>query len=594
MNKELIEKIKKTFEHDNTFEKFPDFITDIHFPCFKGLVPYSEIKFQFPLTVLIGENGCGKSSVLQALETAPEGSSYSQKWFSTRVDPIPENPRPAFWYSYNSLLAKKNVEVLNTRIKHDNNPDYWEPSRPVEKYGMKPFPKEMAKTAGASGTRWNGTKRPVIYLDFRGELSAFDKYFYFGNKPNTITLKTKQDYIRYYSVYLKGIIDGWVKSGFTYRNVKKVDNISKLSTEEVSIISEILDKKYLEITIMNHSFYKQWGNSVYFKLKNVNTETFNGNYTEAFAGSGESAVVKLVHQVYEAKKGALVLLDEPEVSLHPGAQKRLLDFLLNQVFLKGLQVVLSTHSPAIVEELPKEAIVLLHQTPDGMFLPKSGIEPDLAFQYIGHTNTQKAKIIVEDKAAKELLVSCLRLYDAEAEKTVDVTYHAGGAKDILKEAVIFSRLDEKNVYLILDGDMNKCSIPNNEDIATSNLDSKIKEITGVETNKLGFVADSGKSNNQLELEKRNYLSFLRTHLFFIPADTPEEIIWNASKCEKPKLTEENYKDRIKNWVESEVGKDVKSTDIETYRKRLCKSLDFDNEYIKGLMKIIKIILTEKE
>lgn len=232
MNNELIEKIKKSFNNDTNFERFPDFITDIHFPCFKGLAPNSEIRFQFPLTVLVGENGCGKSSVLQALETAPEGSSYSQKWFSTRVDPIPEEPRPAFWYSYNSSEAKKNVQVLNLRIKKVNNPDYWETSRPVAKYGMELFPKEMAKTPGASGTRWNGTKRNILYLDFRGELTAFDKYFYFGEKPNTITLKTKQDYIRYYSVYLKGVIDGWVKAGFKYRGIKRVEKISKLVSDE--------------------------------------------------------------------------------------------------------------------------------------------------------------------------------------------------------------------------------------------------------------------------------------------------------------------------------------------------------------------------
>ena len=596
MNKELIEKIKKTFEHDNTFEKFPDFITDIHFPCFKGLAPYSEIKFQFPLTALIGENGCGKSSVLQALETVPEGRAYSQKWFSTRVDPIPEKPRPAFWYSYNSIDAKRNVEVLNTRIKHGNNPDYWEPSRPVEKYGMKPFPKEMAKTSGASGTRWNGTRRSVIYLDFRGELTAFDKYFYFGDKPNTVTLKTKQDYIRYYSIYLKGIIDGLVKSGFTYRNVKKVDNISKLSMEEVSIISRILDKKYEEITIMNHSFYKQWGNSVYFKLYNVKTETFNGNYTEAFAGSGESAVVKLIHQVYEAKKGTLVLLDEPEVSLHPGAQKRLLDFLLNQSYLKGLQVVLSTHSPAIVEELPKEAIVLLHQTPDGMFLPKSGIESDLAFQYIGHTNTKKTKVIVEDSAGKELFIACLKLYDSEAVNSVDVVYHAGGAEDIIKEAVVFSRLNENNIYFLLDGDKQYTDIPEQNKISSDDLDTTLQSITGIECKKLNFVADGGdkkKSNEQIETEKRQFIEYLRIHLFFFPTNDPEEIMWNASTFSKPDYFEDDYKDRFKHWANDEVGEDYTSADVMNCRKRLCKNLDIDNEYIKDLLNIIKKVLTEK-
>ena len=49
MNNELIEKIKKSFNNDTNFERFPDFITDIHFPCFKGLAPNSEIRFQFPL-----------------------------------------------------------------------------------------------------------------------------------------------------------------------------------------------------------------------------------------------------------------------------------------------------------------------------------------------------------------------------------------------------------------------------------------------------------------------------------------------------------------------------------------------------------------
>lgn len=596
MDKNLIDKIKKTFEHDNNFERFPDFITDIHFPCFKGLVPNSEIKFQFPLTVLVGENGCGKSSVLQALETAPEGSSYSQKWFSTRVDPIPEEPRPAFWYSYNSSEAKKNVQILNLRIKKESNPDYWEPSRPVAKYGMELFTKEMAKTPGASGTRWNGTKRNIIYLDFRGELSAFDKYFYFGEKPNTITLKTKQDYIRYYSVYLKGILDGLVKAGFKYRDKKRVEKISKLSSDEIEIISSILDKNYEEITIITHSFYKQWGDSVYFKLKNIHSETFSGNYTEAFAGSGESAVVKLVHQVFQAPKGTLVLLDEPEVSLHPGAQKRLLDFLLKQTMEKGLQVVLTSHSPAIVEELPKEAIVLLHQTPDGTFSPKCSIEPELAFQYIGHTNTEKTKIIVEDNAAKELLTTCLSLYDKQASKSIDIVYHAGGAKDILKEAVVLSRLNSSNTYIMLDGDMYHADIPDATEISTADLDNKIKEITSIDCGSLEFLADGGsaeKKEKQLENEKRKYITFLKTHLLFFPTNDPEEIMWEASKYEKPILYETDYKERIRHWAKDEVGESCTSSDIENCRKRLCNKLDKENENVKRIIATLSMILEKK-
>lgn len=594
MNNELIDKIKKSFGNDRNFERFPDFITDIHFPCFKGLASNSEINFQFPLTVLVGENGCGKSSVLQALETAPEGSSYSQKWFSTSADPIPDKPRPAFWYSYNSSEAKKNVQILNLRIRKNNNPDYWEPSRPVEKYGMKLFPKEMANTQGASGTRWNGTKREVLYLDFRGELSAFDKYFYFGKKPNTITMDSKQDYIRRYSVYIKGIIDGWVKSGYTYYGKRKVKSIENLTSEEISIVSSILDKNYAEIKIMTHSFYKRWGDSIYFKLENVKTNTFKGNYTEAFAGSGESAVVKLVHQVFQAPNGTLVLLDEPEVSLHPGAQKRLLDFLLTQTMEKGLQVVLTSHSPAIVEELPKEAIVLLHQAPDGTFSPKCSIEPNLAFQYIGHTNIQKPKILVEDSAARELLISCLKLYDENAVNSVNVSYHAGGAKDLIKESVMLSRLRTEDTYIMLDGDMHFCDIPNEKEISYAELDETIRKITGFDIKNLGFVADSRKENKQHEDEKREYLLYLSKHLFFFPAKVPEEIMWEASSYPKPSFDDIDYKKRLEFWAKDEVGSNCTSSDIENCRKRLCNKLDIENENIKKIIDFLKIILQGAE
>ncbi|WP_288507641.1 AAA family ATPase [uncultured Treponema sp.] len=593
MNNELIEKIKKSFNNDTNFERFPDFITDIHFPCFKGLAPNSEIRFQFPLTVLVGENGCGKSSVLQALETAPEGSSYSQKWFSTRVDPIPEEPRPAFWYFYNSSEAKKNVQVLNLRIKKESNPDYWEPSRPVAKYGMELFPKEMAKTPGASGTRWNGTKRNILYLDFRGELTAFDKYFYFGEKPNTITLKTKQDYIRYYSVYLKGVIDGWVKAGFKYRRIKRVEKISKLVSDEIETISFILDKQYEEISIVTHSFYKQWGDSVYFKLKNIHSETFNGNYTEAFAGSGESAVVKLIHQVYQTPKGTLVLLDEPEVSLHPGAQKRLLDFLLKQTLEKGLQIVLTSHSPAIVEELPKEAVVLLHKSLDGTFSPKCSIELTLAFQYIGQTNFEKPKIIVEDKLAELLVNKALAILDTNASKSIDVICHAGGAKDIYKEAVVLSRLSVTKTYLLLDGDQ-KCDIPSSNAIAEKKLDEIITNITGVAIAKLGFVADSGSEFEQLLSEKKKYLDYLKSNCFFLPLRTPEEILWKCSEKSPHtvinELKKDAYKLAIAETAKEDMCGDVSANDIFCFQKKLCNAIPRNNEKILEIVNTVKNII----
>lgn len=589
IQQQLIDKIKSQFEHDKNFSHFPDFITDIHFPCFKGLEKDSAINFRFPITALIGKNGCGKTSILQALETAPEGKSYTQKWFSTSVDPIPEEPRPAFWYSFNSVEAKKNVEILNIRIKKDKNPDYWEPSRPLVKYGMKKFEETQIPLPGALKTRWRGTQKEVIYLDFRGELSAFDKYFYFGDRPNTKTMQTKQDYIRRYSPYLKKAMDGHIQTSFKFRKKFKIKEIQPLTTDEITTVSSILGKQYDKIKIIIHSFYGQLGESVQFRQANLQSETFQGVYTEAFAGSGESAIVKLVHQIYNANKGALILLDEPEVSLHPSAQQQLIYFLLQKTLEKGLQVVFATHSPLMIEGLPKEAIVLLVQTPEGVFSPRCSVPPEFVFQDIGY-NVEKPKILVEDKAAKELLESCLELYNSEAKKSMDIEFHAGGAEDIIKEIVMLSRLKNNKIYFILDGDKHYKNIPDEQTVASSELDSLLKEITGIDVKKLGFIADSGNAQLQLEDEKRNFLKYYSTHTYFLPKATPEEIMWEASQVEKPTYTTLDYKQRIYEWVKNDIGNDVHSSDIDTYRKKLCHKLDKEHKDIKSLMNMLLTIL----
>ena len=46
---------------------FENYIEYIDFPFYKNLIPHSKITFEFPLTVLVGKNGGGKSSTLHAL-----------------------------------------------------------------------------------------------------------------------------------------------------------------------------------------------------------------------------------------------------------------------------------------------------------------------------------------------------------------------------------------------------------------------------------------------------------------------------------------------------------------------------------------------
>ncbi|WP_446445867.1 hypothetical protein, partial [Shewanella sp. 1180_01] len=51
-----------------------------------------------------------------------------------------------------------------------------------------------------SDTRWNAINKDVVYIDFRAELSSFDKFFYFGKFEKKAKYKIKT---RFYKASFK-------------------------------------------------------------------------------------------------------------------------------------------------------------------------------------------------------------------------------------------------------------------------------------------------------------------------------------------------------------------------------------------------------
>ena len=52
---------------------------------------------------------------------------------------------------------------------------------------------------------------------------------------------------------------------------------------------------------------------------------------------------------YKAKKGDIVIIDEPELNLHPENQRRIFR-LFSFLSKKGISFILSTHSPILINE----------------------------------------------------------------------------------------------------------------------------------------------------------------------------------------------------------------------------------------------------
>lgn len=516
---EEINELVKKIRNAHIANQFPSYIESIRFPHFKNLSTSANISFNFPLTVLIGINGSGKSSALHAIYGCPDRKSTGEYWFSTPLDPIKDNRLvgqiPSIIYTYKQ--GNQIVEVIKRRSGVAKGLDYWETSRPIIMYGMQPL---------EDGKRNPPIKKSVKFLDFRSELSAFDKFFHFGQFKNGKTITSKQDYLRKYSVYIKNTFSTGKVSSVYKKSSKKP---SQAGPNFLRDLAYILGKTYSDCKIMLHNFYGEEGATVLF---NHDSKV----YSEAFAGRGEFAVVKLLFEISSATDGSLIILDEPEVSLHPLAQERLKIFLLRCCLAKKLQIVLSSHSSKIIEFLPDDAIKLFYEDIDGKFSIRNKCSYFEAFHEIGETiNYANVKsIIVEDKISKLLIDTILSDLGGDNPLLFTVVYFPGGAEHAIKTSVVYSEEDETNKFLLLDGDkrnphfkIDNFTVDESKDYEF--LSGKIKEATGLEYRALGFRIDGNSSGGNLIQKINSILKFLHFHytnIAYLPLNIPEEFLWD--------------------------------------------------------------------
>lgn len=127
-----------------------------------------------------------------------------------------------------------------------------------------------------------------------------------------------------------------------------------------------------------------------------------GELSQFHQGAGEDATLDLFRTLQGLPDNSLLLIDEVEASLHPRAQRRLVRFLLWLARQRRVQVILSTHSPFVLQELPQEARVLLLPGPQGLSVVY-GVSADFAMSRLDDEVHPEAYVFVEDRDAEILL-----------------------------------------------------------------------------------------------------------------------------------------------------------------------------------------------
>jgi predicted ATP-binding protein involved in virulence len=143
-----------------------------------------------------------------------------------------------------------------------------------------------------------------------------------------------------------------------FKDLQKIDesnrNVLQVYIEDVkeklSVFEDLTNKIDILVKIINSRFlYKQMSIS---KKEGFTFETSEGkNILPLSLSSGEQQELVLFYELlFKVKPNSLILIDEPELSLHVVWQQQFLKDLQGITNLAGFDVLIATHSPQIIHD----------------------------------------------------------------------------------------------------------------------------------------------------------------------------------------------------------------------------------------------------
>ena len=83
----------------------------------------------------------------------------------------------------------------------------------------------------------------------------------------------------------------------------------------------------------------------------VKSVVASGSVNIVLEGFGANSLIQLLHQVIIAQQGATVLIEEPEIHLHPKAQAELAEVMAETAKAEDKQIIMTTHSEHLLSRL---------------------------------------------------------------------------------------------------------------------------------------------------------------------------------------------------------------------------------------------------
>ncbi|HEX5182203.1 MAG TPA: AAA family ATPase [Allosphingosinicella sp.] len=362
---------------------WPQFLESIDI---KGLRGWSgqKIPLNFPIVALVGENGSGKSTVLQCA-----ASVYR---------PNPDNALAESWFASEFFPKTVWEDIQQATIGF------------IYRQGGKTFGGDVRKP----GERWRGNPerpiRSVNYIDLR-RIQPIAVRVGYTKLAKEMARETQAAHFDQQRLGRFSQIMGW-----------QFDS-AKFACTDAS------DDKIVPVFGQHGSVYSGY-----------------------HAGSGQTTIAEFLR--VDPNQYGLVLIDEIETSLHPRAQRRLIRDLAELCRERDLQIILSTHSPYVLAELPLEARLYIMQGQSGKHI-MTGISPEFAMTRMDEYPAPECEAYVEDDRSREMLREIVVAHKPGLAERLVITPYGAASVGRALGIMAFQKRFPRPTTVFLDGDQSE-------------------------------------------------------------------------------------------------------------------------------------------
>jgi len=311
-------------------------IKNLHIKEFKGLRDIS-INFEkndkpLDLVVLAGSNGSGKTRILESI----------LKYFQDYLNYKQNNIEAGIFYEEKEKNCISNVQDFFYGLEYFSN---YEVNNPLyEKH-----------------------------IEIKNKLDILPKIIYVPTEINfqkmntaSTTLVQEYNFINIVNTNLIKDIPSYIATKMISAMLKnKNEKVGDVQKKVFNEINEIFENLSIDVKVEDIS---QDGRNITL-FTNSSGDKFDIN--ELSSGEKQLFLRTLAIKMLNPEN-SIILIDEPELSLHPKWQQRIVD--VYRKIGKNNQIIIATHSPHILGSVRKENIMLLDKDDEGKIVVRTGDE----------------------------------------------------------------------------------------------------------------------------------------------------------------------------------------------------------------------------